>query len=511
MSILPFFRKIPDWLPAAGVYTVLALIYLPDLQHQCNPDGISYIAAAEKYLAGDPEQAINGHWAPMMAWLLVPLLALGIEKGLAFKLLLFAAGWAAFLPMRRLLRASVSDRAQVALLLPGLAALSVYLCALCNTPDVLSAALLLAYLNVIWSPDYLTKKKWAVWAGCLGGLGYLTKHYALPFTVVHLLVAHGMMALASPRSGRSVVLGRLALSLGALCLFCAPWTAVLSHRYGHWTLSTAGTYNNYLMAPGSKGHPGLWAELLAPPDSDSLAYSAWDDPSRIAPEGWEAGPFGWSDRVALVADHLWHRLLPMQLGPWPVPYVAASVLLLSCLWWHRHRKWSSRPLQLAAVWLLLPSGYLMLWIEPRYVWGLAYLSLLPLAWSLERLPMRWGRVMAILSSVVLWWFSVRETRQAAFEARQQYAYYVGSLSVVPLNGRSFAGEGRPYLWSTLGYYNRGRYCGFVRPDRTPEEIGELLEDPKVDVYFDPDSCDLSGFGPPSGKWSDFFVYERAGR
>jgi hypothetical protein len=511
MSAFSFFRKIPDWLPAAGVYLGLALVFLPDLRQQCNPDGISYLAAAEKYLAGDFDRAANGHWAPMTAWLLVPLLALGIEKGLAFKLLLFVAGWAAVDQVRRLLGHWASDRAAVPLLLPGLSAVAVYLCGLCNTPDVLSAALLLAYLNVLWAPGYLKEKKWAVWAGVLGGLGYLTKHYALPFTVAHLLAAHAMMLLASPRAVRSAVLVRLGLALGALWLVCAPWAAVLSHRYGHWTFSTAGTYNNRLMAPGSKGHPGLWAELLAPPDSDTLAYSAWDDPSLIAPEGWAAGPFAWSERAVLVADNLWNRLLPMPLGPWPVPYAAATLVLLGCAWSHRHRKWSSRPLQLTVVWLLLPSGYLMLWIEPRYVWGLVFLSMLPLAWSLERLPRYWGRAAAALCSAALLWFSVRETGKVARETRLQYAYYTGSLSVVPLNGRSFAGEGRPYLWSTLGYYNRGRYCGFVRPERTPGEIGELLGEKKVDVYFDPDSCHLPGFGPPSGKWSGFFVYQRPDR
>ncbi|MHC4720172.1 MAG: hypothetical protein ACYSYT_06835, partial [Planctomycetota bacterium] len=48
-------------------------------RYQINPDGISYISVAQKYLAGDFAGAINGYWGPLYSWLLMPFLYFGIE------------------------------------------------------------------------------------------------------------------------------------------------------------------------------------------------------------------------------------------------------------------------------------------------------------------------------------------------------------------------------------------------------------------------------------------------
>jgi hypothetical protein len=41
-------------------------------------DAMLYVSLAEKYLSGDIQNAVNGYWGPLLAWLFVPFLAAGI-------------------------------------------------------------------------------------------------------------------------------------------------------------------------------------------------------------------------------------------------------------------------------------------------------------------------------------------------------------------------------------------------------------------------------------------------
>src|ERR1700737_2408094 len=76
-------------------YALAAAWLIPDTRWQMNPDGISYIFVARRLLAGDWHGAVNGHWSPLFSWMLVPLLASGIDALLACKVLTYLIGAAA--------------------------------------------------------------------------------------------------------------------------------------------------------------------------------------------------------------------------------------------------------------------------------------------------------------------------------------------------------------------------------------------------------------------------------
>jgi hypothetical protein len=82
------------FLLVATTYLAGACILLPRMRYQINPDGISYLAIAQRYLADDFSGAVNTYWSPLFSWLLTPLLALGIEPLLACKVVTFATGLA---------------------------------------------------------------------------------------------------------------------------------------------------------------------------------------------------------------------------------------------------------------------------------------------------------------------------------------------------------------------------------------------------------------------------------
>src|SRR5258706_3649627 len=73
-------------------YFAFVISFLIYHRYEITPDGISYISVAQKYLDGNFSDAINGFWGPLLSWLLVPFLAVGIPSLLAPEVVLLVTG-----------------------------------------------------------------------------------------------------------------------------------------------------------------------------------------------------------------------------------------------------------------------------------------------------------------------------------------------------------------------------------------------------------------------------------
>ncbi len=56
------------------LFPLTGALLIPYFQYELNPDGISYFSIAEKYQSGNFKDAVNGMWAPLLPWTLVPFL-----------------------------------------------------------------------------------------------------------------------------------------------------------------------------------------------------------------------------------------------------------------------------------------------------------------------------------------------------------------------------------------------------------------------------------------------------
>ena len=68
-----------------AVYSILCIT-----KHQyvrITADSMLYFSLAEKYMAGDFTNAINGYWGPLLAWLMIPFLYMGISDVLTINLI----------------------------------------------------------------------------------------------------------------------------------------------------------------------------------------------------------------------------------------------------------------------------------------------------------------------------------------------------------------------------------------------------------------------------------------
>ena len=254
------------------IYLAVGILLLKYYRYQINPDGISYISIAQKYLAGNFHDAVNGYWGPLFSWLLVPFLFLGVEPLLATKILTLIIGLPIFMIMSSLARQfslSVWTRRVILFsLIPIVLSFSMYTI----TPDLLVTCLLLVYFHTIFHPNYHSTIKQGALCGLWGGIAYLAKAYAFPFFISHFLLMNILHYFRhDSREGKNKILINCFCGFVVFGIVSGAWIAVISAKYHRLTFSTAGSIN-MSMIKYSRGPQGF----VAPPNP--TAISAHEDP-----------------------------------------------------------------------------------------------------------------------------------------------------------------------------------------------------------------------------------------
>ena len=272
------------WAVAYALMLVSTLNNLPRL----NTDAIAYMRVAEYWSGGNFEFAVNGYWGPMLSWLMVPFLWLGVETLLAGKLVMLISGVVFFHGSLFLVRAAglrlldeLMTAAVLALTLPGWMSANV-------TPDLLVAGLMAFALGQAMATDWLTNRRRALGSGATWGLAYLAKAVALPVGVV-VSVLLALCWRLGQAENRHAAWRQLGQALGLLVLVSLPWMVVLSMKYDKLTFSTSGAIAHAIVGPGN--------DRPAPHPFGSTIYqlepgrvTAWEDPSRMEYDTWS--PFG---------------------------------------------------------------------------------------------------------------------------------------------------------------------------------------------------------------------------
>ncbi len=266
-----------DWARLAPclALVVIGLALLPGFRDHLTSDGVSYLSIAEHYAAGHVSEAVNAYWSPMFSWLMVPLVAVGVPGTLAAKLVSLGTAVGVLLATRRLSRTlGVGERA-LGLLSWGLVIPLVAAAYATVGPDLLVALPILLYADRLVAADGQGALRTGVVAGAFGAASYLTKLFALPFLLVHLLFAGVLLA---RRHGAGAAVRTIGAATGVLALGVAAWGSVLTVTYGHPTVGSAATTNLEFATEGSRGAEPFWAGLIPPPHEH--AVSAWEDLPR---------------------------------------------------------------------------------------------------------------------------------------------------------------------------------------------------------------------------------------
>jgi hypothetical protein len=249
---------------------------------QLNNDAIAYLRLGEYYAQGKMELAISGYWGPMLSW----LIALGIKLGFApltagravmvLSALIFQAGCVTLLRAVNLPKWSAIGAA----LITALA--SIFWSAEYLSPDLLLTGILLATWGILFSDRWWQKPRWAVIAGVLWGIAYLTKAVAFPLALgTTVLWAGFKLALKADRKRLFQAAG---ITLAVFAVTALPWLITLSGKYGHFTFSTSGSINHSIVGPKDvdRYHPVF--RTLHQPEAGRVTQ--WEEPSRMDYKPW---------------------------------------------------------------------------------------------------------------------------------------------------------------------------------------------------------------------------------
>ncbi|MEI8016837.1 MAG: hypothetical protein WCH39_01500, partial [Schlesneria sp.] len=237
-------------------------------------DFVAYVTIARRTIE-QPSSAITTYWSSLFAWILAPLLYVGVDDLIAGRIVLLISGACYLSAIHRLTVIHSngkhdSDRLiQVGTMTCSVIHASIwanYLLA----PDLLANAFLYFYFCLVSDKRFSEyRPKIAISAGLLAGVAYLAKAYMLPFCLLHIVLTMSLNQFVS--GGLPFATPRLKTILGMLCIFglglvllVGPWIACLSWKCGHLTFSTAGSANHANMSPENFRKDPLWNPGLTP-------------------------------------------------------------------------------------------------------------------------------------------------------------------------------------------------------------------------------------------------------
>jgi hypothetical protein len=454
-------RSSPGWVlsGAAALQIVFLCLAAWQYRHALNPDGIAYIRLAGYYSNGQSDLAISGYWGPLLSWLMVPWLKLGLTPIAAARIAMGLTAvvflWGCHAVFRSL---QLPER----LLQLGFwlaAGLSIYWSVENITPDLLVAGLVGFAFSHTVTTRWLEKPRQAALAGLMWGLAYWAKAVALPLALV---VSVGIGALWSWKSpGRLKQIARsFCLTLLVFSVASGAWIAVLTQKYGQLTISTSARLNHAMVGPSAKErlYPFGW-NFQAP---EPGRVTVWEDPSRLPYPDWSP----WTSlanaqhQMRVMADNVPTVLFMLTsiylLFPWFL--AAATVRLLRTEWSQAlaGQYWWWAVLPVAGLGLIYMPGNLLV-TEQRYFYS-TFPFLFGLgagAWFMWRpnpsreLPGRFGWL-ALIAAFVLPALARPWLRPGSTRVTGECAYVLAAKLAAanlrgPLAGNGFVAGGRAGL------------------------------------------------------------------
>ena len=466
-------------------YTALGLGSLVVYQFQINPDGISYLDIAEKYVRGDVWGAVNAYWSPLISWLTAVLRLLGLPPQVAIKLVLLMSGAVALGGVWRLLGdCPVWVRAVAT---SGAVPLTVYYALHVITPDLLVAAVLAWY--AVWLVEGRLDVRASVWGGVLVALGYFAKAFALPFCLMHLC---GWRLLEERQVGWRQRLWSLAVSLVVTGCVSGVWIVALKAKYGVWMFGSAGRIAYAWAGPRMNLVHSVEAGFWAPAEAGDT--SAWTDPTRLPVQPWS--PFESVEYAQYQVFMTLDRLRVIAL----VHSFAYSVLALPIVFGLVVGVWLTSPLRrsfgvLLSGILLYVAGYALVYVEARYLLPLAYWVLVAGVWlvwligarlNLSR-RLRAGLLLFVVGTVA--WSPAYALAQGALgnDAGLEVCrglYRAAQAMRVQLGVGGRIASNREWHQSLyLTWFLGGQYYGVAPAQADPEAVAQMLKDYDINYYF----------------------------
>lgn len=254
----------------AGIIAILLLFLSAYLSRYSlrNPDGLSYISIAQHYTQGNFDTAVNAYWSPMISWLMIPLLKIGIEGQLALVLVnALASSFALMLGMYLIWKQTNRN-----FLLPllFLATLTPFLMHAIEeyTPDVLVLPWVILFVYALLKVEKLIGRQSlkadvlaGIMLGLVGALGYYIKVYTLPVylgvVIIWATLCFFNKSVKHKKNNANHAFSTTRILTTAIVVFIvtlAPWVAMMSAKYETFIISSSFSVNMGAPNPVSRTH-----------------------------------------------------------------------------------------------------------------------------------------------------------------------------------------------------------------------------------------------------------------
>lgn len=493
-------KSIIIFLAVIAVYSVLCIT-----RHQYTrftADSMLYFSIANKYLAGDLQNAINGYWGPLLAWLLIPFLYLGASDVFTINSLDLIIGILTFIGVWKLSRRlEVSDNIMGILLISLMPIVLKF--SLVQPMDFLLVCILIFYLSAIFDPEYHKSVTSGLISGSLGALAYFTKSYAFPFFILHFFIMNILHYFKSTvESDRKRVLRNAFAGFLLFFLISGAWIMAISDKYGHITFSTMRDTNFNAPGPDDMGGglefgvPVFSEGFFEPPNE--TAFVVWEDPSYLRGKPWSAlqSTRHFKHFIRLTLKNISDGLKIFESFSTFSIVIIVAYILLYCVGPKEKLLSNGTLLYPLFTILLFSGGYVLFHFEERYVWLSNILLLLMGGYLLTILfqgdffKSASRRNILIVFFVISFMFvPVKYVMQVSRGGMDTEMYLVSTdLKKYGISGniasnREMFSHDAWHKTFRLAYWLNSRYYGQAREGIDDKELASELEKFNIDYYF----------------------------
>jgi hypothetical protein len=487
MEIKAFIDSNLDLSIVLMAYSFLALIFITCFQYNVGGDGSSYISIAHYYATGNWNEAVNSYWSPLYSWLIAPFLLTGFDPFQAVvipRALSLIAGFFTIIGVNQLAKVFKLDGLVKTVLLVSAVPMVLIFALMYATPDLLVTCILLFYFAVIFDSRYCESVSNGIFAGFFGALAYLAKSFVFPFFIVHFLFSNLFYYLKGKR--KKSILKNLLFGFLIFFVISGLWIGALSQQCGEITIGTAKDYNHEIIGPTYQEHPVYFLGLIKPPTTDAI--SIWEDPSTVQLKDWS--PFESEKYFEFQIKVLEKNVLRSIAFVENFSLFSVIIIIISSfLIFKSDIKRTKEDLTklMMAIFIYI-GGYSFIFVEPRYIWPVAFLLSLTGFYLLNYYYKR-GTLNLGLRNVLLIMLMVSFMVTPFI----QLASYVGSDNQIPVLSSTLKNEYQIQgniasndNWAgtlSISYYLQSKYFGLTMENTNSTSLEEELLSHNIDYYF----------------------------
>lgn len=363
---------------ASIIYLACCLLLYPAYRFIFDDDGLGYMMVARRLAEGDLHNAINGYWSPLHSWLALPLIKAGMAELTAFKLSSWLTGLLIIIWVHRLTNKTALNNLYKSWVLLVCIPIAIHYAIYEVAADVLFCWLVLVYVDIITEENFFARPWLNLLCGITGAALYFSKTYAFPFFLLHFILLQCWFYFNSGGPERKRwLLRNLAIGIGSFLLLCAPWIWLLYDKYNELTIGYAGRLNQDVHLYSRQ----LTSDALVYPPPYPDSPGAWEDPwytpLRRTPGEYFFRPDILIKQIRLLLTNLIRAVESFGY----LSFLGLAVLFAMGIYLLQQRNRVLFIFFLTA--LILPSGYLLVFIEPRYIWPVSLLLLISGAFLLQ--------------------------------------------------------------------------------------------------------------------------------